>query len=221
MKSKLGLTGIVLTGVLGASGLGGCVGMTSEEENEFINNFAIVTGVMGQMSPYATPGQRMLGAGLEAGGRLQHDKEVAREGKSEVNVNVNLEAENNSYFTQVKLAWDAGQDLVFTCNSYTDKNNDGHISFDEFSGIKNTFTGGESLTVAAHVYNAQGKTFTLKGINLEQKITETKNGGTIPSDNHILYFGSTIIPAGAKCSLRIEAYTDNKLIAYTNCRVVK
>ena len=77
---RQGLAGIILAGSL--AGLSGCTG-------------AAVLGDMAQVSPHTTPGVKMLGRGASTYGRMEHEKDVARIGKTEVNVNVGSKGREN------------------------------------------------------------------------------------------------------------------------------
>ena len=62
-----------------------CENMTPQQKR----NLEIVGGTFGaltQVSPYATPSQRALGAGIGTAAQMSHQETVAREGRSEVNV---------------------------------------------------------------------------------------------------------------------------------------
>jgi hypothetical protein len=140
---------------LGVAGLVGVVSLSCQMTPQEAQALGIL-GAMTQVSPYATPGQRVLGAGLGTAAQMSHDMNVAREGRSEVNVyggDVGRENQEEA----VSIPNELLGEFVITCNSWFDFNNDDKVQYNELKGVKDVFEEIEPIVTIVHVRNSYGK----------------------------------------------------------------
>ncbi len=122
-----------------------------------------ILGIWGQFSN-KQEGQ-ILGSIASDLGRMQHEKEVAEAGRSQVNINQG-QSQAPRYIPAPGCAWANPENpddlsvrrslgIAFAANYWQDFNRDGIADFNEFGGIKNRFYDDESITLV--LYNPTKK----------------------------------------------------------------
>lgn len=123
-------------------------------------------------------GDQRTGAVLSTLGAMKHQKEVAREGRSEININQSVQGESESgklerFLPAPGCKWanpgDSNDFTVkvdignaFVANYWRDKNYDKRPSLDEYEGIKDMFYDDETIILVLHDQAGQGIAENLK-----------------------------------------------------------
>jgi len=139
-----------------------------------------VLGLFLGMSKPNNPDAQNAGAILSTLGAMEHQKEVAREGRSEVNINQSQQREQDNrlvrYFPAPGCSWinpENSDDLsvkpiwrmAFAANYLKDFDKDGSLTRDEFTGIKDKFYDNEPIILV--LLHPENKRISKKDINFE------------------------------------------------------
>lgn len=136
--------------------------VANETKNENWGELLSVLGIMGLGSN--KPDAQQLGAMSLKLGEMQHQKEVARKGRSQININ-EAQQKPASYFPAPGCAWENPENpndlrvrksigLPFGANNVQDLNDDGKINLSEFFGVKDRFYDDEKMLL--FLYNQTG-----------------------------------------------------------------
>lgn len=155
------------------------------------------------MAPNVVPHQGYLGIILAGEIERRDSDEVrrraAREGKTDINIygtdqygRVYQQVPRESHRDQVGRIWKTNRDLVFASNKLKDYNLDGKFTFDEFDGVKTTFSGREPILIFAKVNQARGNKTTAIAVRITGKKTSLQAlwSGSLPSEQ-LINFGTS------------------------------
>lgn len=167
---------------------------TQQKATEDISPGELLTllGVMAESSK--KPETQNLGAVLSTLGVMKHQKEVAREGRAQVNINQGGgRQEAARYVPAPGCVWANPEDpnnltvkrsigVAFVANYWRDLNYNGRAELNEYVGIKDRFNDNETIILAIHDQAGQGidevlklKVYDPKGKRVFRKIVN--NGG--------------------------------------------
>ncbi len=150
---------------------------TNQDDNAISSELLTFLGIIGLNSN--KPDAQNLGAFALRLGEMQHQKEVAREGRTQITINQgginqggqNREVESRElekYLPAPGCEWANPADpndltvkrnigVAFVANSWIDLNYDGRADFNEYTGIKDRFYDDEDMILAIHNDNQVGQ----------------------------------------------------------------
>ncbi len=139
--------------------------VASETKNENWGELLSVLGIMGLGSNNTNANQ--LGALSLKLGDMQHQKEVAREGRSQLNINQG-QSQQTTYAPAPGCAWKNPEDpndlsvrkrigVPIVATDWRDFNGDGVGDLEEYVGVNNTFYSGEKILMVLYGIDPKGK----------------------------------------------------------------